>query len=66
MESMPLPLVPGGSGHRHISRPKTGNSATHLHEVHYHIAMARCWTLGGHFGWANRLFVAGWLGELII
>jgi hypothetical protein len=38
---------------------------TRLHQCAYRPAMAASWHFGGHFGWANRLFVANWLSKTL-
>jgi len=38
---------------------------THLHQIRYRPGMLACWHTGGHFGWANRLFVTDWIGDLL-
>jgi hypothetical protein len=38
---------------------------THLHQCRYTPAMSRQFHLGGHFGWANRVFVAETLAPLL-
>jgi hypothetical protein len=37
----------------------------HLHQVPYDPSMLASWHTGGHFGWANRVFVADWLGPIL-
>jgi pimeloyl-ACP methyl ester carboxylesterase len=36
-----------------------------LHQVRYDPRMIASWHAGGHFGWANRLFVADWLAPIL-
>jgi len=45
----------------HLSPEKLGLYTARLHQVRYRATMASRWHFGGHFGWANRLFVADWL-----
>jgi hypothetical protein len=37
-----------------------------LRQIRYRFAMLKSWHFGGHWGYANRLFAAEWLGPIVI
>lgn len=50
---------------RHCSSETRNLYDSKLHQTPYQARMARSWHLGGHLGWANRVFVSEWLAPII-